>query len=49
LFWHRVDKHRYALEAVCITLQYTMDLGQPIFYRYVVQDEKRLQQQQDKD
>jgi hypothetical protein len=31
LFRHGVAKHKAAFEAVCVTLQYAMDLGEPIF------------------
>jgi hypothetical protein len=31
LFQHGANKHKYAFEAVCITLQYAMDLGEPWF------------------
>lgn len=31
LFRHGVDKHKHAFEAICVTLQYAMDLGEPVF------------------
>jgi hypothetical protein len=31
LFRHGVAKHKAAFEAVCVTLQYAMDLREPIF------------------
>jgi hypothetical protein len=31
LFCHGVNKHKHAFEPVCVTLQYAMDLGDPIF------------------
>jgi hypothetical protein len=51
LFQHGADKHKYAFEAVCVTLQYAMDLGEPIFDVVHHDGTKRLQQQdkQDKD
>jgi hypothetical protein len=42
LFRHGVAKYKAAFEAVCITLQYAMDLGEPIFD--VHHDGKRQQQ-----
>jgi hypothetical protein len=42
LFRHGVAKHKAAFEAVCVTLQYAMDLGEPSFD--VVHDGKRQQQ-----
>jgi hypothetical protein len=45
LFCHGVDKHKHTFEAVCVTLQYTMDLGEPIFD---VIHHDGMQQQQDK-
>jgi hypothetical protein len=41
LFPHGVNKHKHTFEAVCVTLQYAMDLGKPIF-------DVIHQQQQDK-
>ena len=43
LFRHGVAKHKAAFEAVCVTLQYAMDLGEPIFDG-VHHDGKRQQQ-----
>jgi hypothetical protein len=43
LFRHGADKHKYAFEAICVTLQYAMDLGEPIFD--VVHHDGMLQQQ----
>ena len=43
LFRHGVAKHKAAFEAVCVTLQYAMDLGEPIF-NVVHHDGKRQQQ-----
>jgi hypothetical protein len=44
LFRHGVAKHKAAFEAVCVTLQYAMDLGEPIFD--VVHHDGKQQQQQ---
>jgi hypothetical protein len=44
LFRQGVAKHKAAFEAVCVTLQYAMDLGEPIFD--VVHHGKRQQQWQ---
>jgi hypothetical protein len=43
LFRHGVAKHKAAFEAVCVTLQYAMDLGEPIFA--VVHHDGNRQQQ----
>jgi DDE superfamily endonuclease len=50
LFRHGVDKHKHAFEAVCVTLQYAMDLGEPIFdvIHHDGMQQQQQQQQQDK-
>jgi hypothetical protein len=48
LFPHGVNKHKHTFEAVCVTLQYAMDLGKPIFDVIHLQQQQQQQQQQNK-